>query len=203
MKWLASVMHSALTSRGHIRFLLVATTVFGCALMPIANADMKVAQVQGGVALPPPRGTVAAPPPGGNYGPSGQVTIIPFNGVPCHIDEPPRGSYQRSCEGVRWDCKTLSASCKTREGGVNSTSLDDTSHCIGDIANMAGKLRCSRGASPPGGSYTQSCQDIYVDNGDLHANCRKSNGNPSDTDLANFASCRTDIENNEGALKCR
>jgi hypothetical protein len=191
MKWLASIMHSASTSSGHIRFLLVATTVFGCALMPDANADMKVAQGGGG--------------PAGNWGPPGHVTIIPFNGgVPCYVDQPPRGSYQRSCERVTWDCKTLSAWCKPRQGGEEHTFLDPST-CIGDIANMDGELHCSKGGSPPGGSYTQSCQDIYVDNGVLHANCRQSNGSypkpPSHLD--NFASCRTDIENNEGTLKCR
>jgi hypothetical protein len=41
---------------------------------------------------------------------------------------------------------------------------------------MDGQLHCSKSASPPNGSYAESCRDIWVQGGVLHAQCRHSNG---------------------------
>ena len=40
---------------------------------------------------------------------------------------------------------------------------------MGDIANMDGELHCSKGASPPNGSYAESCRDIWVQGGVLRS----------------------------------
>jgi CVNH domain-containing protein len=124
-------------------------------------------------------------------------------GPVCHVDQPPRGSYQRSCDRVGWDCKTLGAWCKPRQGPERFTQLGDTGQCKGDIANMDGELHCSKGASPPNGSYADSCRDIWVQGGDLHAQCRHSNGEWTRTDLKNYPSCRNGIDNIEGSLRCK
>ncbi len=148
------------------------------------------------------------PGPGGpsggrsNIGPPGVYPRIPFNGqVACYVDQPPRGSYQRSCS-ASWDCKMMSASCKNRQGS-NVQSTLNPSPCIGDIANMNGVLRCSTGSAPPGGPYTNSCRDIWVGGGMLNAECRHSNGQWTPSPPLQFASCRNGIDNIEGRLKCR
>jgi hypothetical protein len=192
-------MHSASTSSRHIRFFEVAATVvFVCALITNANAQIS------GTPPPSPYGQGG----GGNFGGGGHVTIIPNvptpHGVECHVDQPPRGSYLRSCERAAWDCdtKTVSASCKTRQGAVISNIKFKTAPCIGDIANMDGTLHCSD-AAPPGGSYTQSCEDIWVGTGVLNAKCRRSDGSWADPTSLSLASCGNDIENNNGSLSCK
>jgi hypothetical protein len=53
----------------------------------------------------------------------------------------------------------------------------------------------------PGGSYTQTCQDIRVSGNTLKANCQKTNGRYSKTSLDNFNQC-SEISNNNGKLRC-
>jgi hypothetical protein len=70
---------------------------------------------------------------------------------------------------------------------------------------MDGVLHCSKGGSPPGGSYTESCRDIYVDGGVLYAQCKTRSGqwNPPDPKGLTYATCRNGIENIDGHLRCR
>jgi hypothetical protein len=140
---------------------------------------------------------------GANQGHPGVVPVLPFHGRVCHVDQPPRGSYQQSCQRVTWDCKRLSAVCRNRQGANVQTSLGGTESCIGDIANMNGILRCSTGMAPPGGSYKQSCRDIFVGSGLLHAECRQSNGTWSQSRALPFGQCRNGIDNINGTLTCR
>ena len=128
---------------------------------------------------------------------------VPYHGPVCFVDQPPRGSYQRSCRNITWDCKTLSAICASRSGGTQQSTLSAPELCIGDIANMDGVLRCSKGSAPPGGSYTQSCRDIRVENGLLSAQCRHSNGQWTNSPPLAFGNCRNGIDNMEGTLRCR
>jgi CVNH domain len=139
---------------------------------------------------------------GYNRGHPGVQPHVPFNGgLACYVDQPPRGSYQRSCQSIGWDCKTLTASCKSRQGSNVQSSL--TPPCIGDIANMNGVLRCSTGTAPPSGPYTNSCRDIWMGGGLLNAECRHSNGQWTTSPPLRVASCRNGIDNIEGTLKCR
>lgn len=53
----------------------------------------------------------------------------------------------------------------------------------------------------PGGSYTQTCQDIHISGNTLKASCKRSNGRFRTTSLDNFNQC-SDISNNNGKLRC-
>lgn len=54
----------------------------------------------------------------------------------------------------------------------------------------------------PGGSYTQTCQNIQVSGNTLRASCQKSNGHYKSSSLHNFDQCN-DISNENGNLRCR
>jgi hypothetical protein len=54
----------------------------------------------------------------------------------------------------------------------------------------------------PGGSYTQTCQDIRISGSTLKANCQKGNGHYKQSTLRNFNQC-SDISNENGNLHCR
>ena len=117
----------------------------------------------------------------------------------------PRGSYQRTCPEASASRNRLTAVCRTRDGQWQQTTLADIDRCIGDIANIDGRLRCNYGAPPsslPGGSYRQSCTDIGVRGNVLAATCRTIKGRNQRTSLANVDRCAGDIGNNNGQLNC-
>jgi hypothetical protein len=122
-------------------------------------------------------------------------------GQKCLADTPPAGSYQQSCRNINANGGTLTAQCRTRSGGWPNTSLANYHQCIGDIQNQDGQLRCNRGASPPGGSYTGSCRDIWLDNQTLLANCQTRGGAWVSSAL-DVSQCRGDIQNQDGQLRC-
>ncbi len=135
----------------------------------------------------------------------GQCMVVPPGAGGCNVDWGPAGSYQRSCKFLSVACNTenLKALCKPRQGPERWTQLDNFRQCVGDIANMDGELHCSKGSPPPGGSYTQSCQDIWVDGGVLHAQCKTRNGQWNQSEGLTYAPCRNGVENIDGHLKCR
>jgi len=53
----------------------------------------------------------------------------------------------------------------------------------------------------PGGSYTQTCQDIHISGNTLKANCKKGNGHWKQSSLHNFTQC-SEISNQNGDLRC-
>ena len=59
-----------------------------------------------------------------------------------------------------------------------------------------------RGPNPPGGSYTQTCNQQWIDGGLLRALCRTSGGQWLNTSLSSFGACVGDIFNREGHLGC-
>jgi hypothetical protein len=54
----------------------------------------------------------------------------------------PSGSYQRSCSDVRFDGRTLTATCLSKSGRRVRTSLANPNRCRRDIANINGTLMC-------------------------------------------------------------
>ncbi len=116
----------------------------------------------------------------------------------------PRGSYQRSCPEANFYRGRLTAVCKRRDGQFQQSTLADVDRCVGDIANVDGRLRCSYGpARPlPGGSYQQSCGNIGLNGNTLVATCRTMKGRMQRTSLANVDRCVGDIGNNNGQLNC-
>jgi hypothetical protein len=130
--------------------------------------------------------------------------IANFDGI-LHCSKgalPPRGSYAQSCRDVFVNGITLNAQCQNRGGGWQLTQLGSFNTCQGEIHNFDGRLTCSRGtASPPAGSYRDSCKDIVVSGSLLSAQCRRVNGSFIQATLPNFVGCPA-ISNLDGALIC-
>jgi Beta/Gamma crystallin/CVNH domain len=130
-----------------------------------------------------------------------------FWSASAYADVIPPGSYQRTCHDFYTDGTTLSATCTTRWGVENYTTLRHYNDCEGDIANVDGRLRCIEDDDDhdqaPRGSYRATCRDISVEDGTLQAECRDRNGRWRYTELQNYRSCRGDIANVNGMLRCR
>src|ERR1700681_4126685 len=121
----------------------------------------------------------------------------------------PSGSYQQTCRdiGVRGD--VLTARCQDTDGYWRTAQMRDISYCNGDITNDNGALRCTSSAGGyynqggiPGGSYSQTCQDVRVQGNDLEARCETTNGDWRTTGLSGFDRCGGDIANDDGRLRC-
>lgn len=126
-------------------------------------------------------------------------------------DYAPPGSYNRTCTDIEVTWNTLSASCRTRSGSWNYTTLRDYRDCEGDIANRNGRLECADryddggddyGGWLPMGSYRSSCRNITIQDGTLTAECRDNFGRFRYTELPGYRSCR-DIVNANGILRCQ
>jgi hypothetical protein len=124
----------------------------------------------------------------------------------------PPGSYQQSCRDITAGGGVLVATC--RKGGQwNYTTLSDYRDCDGDIANVNGRLTCVRDPRQddddddsdwsPRGSYQATCRRERVEDGTLIAECVDRNGRWRYTELQNYRSCRGDIANSDGMLRCR
>jgi hypothetical protein len=119
----------------------------------------------------------------------------------------PRGSYLRTCPEASAYRNRLTAVCRGRDGQWRQTTLANIDRCVGDIANVDGRLRCNYApAAPapslPGGSYQQSCTNIGINGNMLTATCRTMKGRMQRTSLANVDRCAGDIGNNNGRLNC-
>jgi hypothetical protein len=57
-------------------------------------------------------------------------------------------------------------------------------------------------AQNPSGSYQQTCRNIHVSGSTLKAKCDSGNGSWHDTQLRNYQSCSSDIQNLHGQLQC-
>jgi CVNH domain len=120
--------------------------------------------------------------------------------------------YTQTCKDIKSHGDSLDARCKTRGGDWHNTSLDDYRKCKGQIVNDDGNLRCAAvvtGATGvaypgglPGGSYTQSCQEIRIHGDDLEARCQTSGGDWRDAKLDDYSKCTSDIINDDGHLRC-
>jgi hypothetical protein len=128
---------------------------------------------------------------------------------------PINGSYTQTCRDVRRHGDTLEAVCQSRDGDWHRTTLNDYQDCRGQIVNDGGNLRCANSnydngggwqsgyrRGIPGGSYTQTCQNIRASGDDLNATCQKRNGGWRNTSLDAYQNCRTDITNDNGHLRC-
>ncbi|MCE9522777.1 MAG: hypothetical protein K8S25_10140 [Alphaproteobacteria bacterium] len=139
------------------------------------------------------------------------LTVGVFFGAGAAMAQPvPPGSYQGSCSSISSYGGTLRAQCRTRDGDLIESRLENYRDCDGDIGNDNGSLTCAMnddanpggGASVPPGSYQSSCQNERVDGGDLLADCADRNGRTRHSELQNFRRCRDDINNDNGELRC-
>ena len=119
--------------------------------------------------------------------------------------------YTQTCKDIKSHGDDLDARCKTRNGDWHNTSLDDYRKCKGQVVNDDGNLRCVAGVPAaagvypggvPGGSYTQSCQEIRIHGDDLEARCQTSGGDLRDAKLDDYGKCKSDIINDDGHLRC-
>ncbi|AUX20968.1 uncharacterized protein SOCEGT47_014450 [Sorangium cellulosum] len=120
-------------------------------------------------------------------------------------DRAPEGSYRRTCWNVRTDRGTLFATCEDRRGRHHETYLQQYWLCRGDIENDDGRLRCADQRPDdrtPEGSYRSTCRNIRTDRGTLYAECMDRGGRFRATHLEGFRTCRGDIENDNGMLRC-
>jgi len=120
----------------------------------------------------------------------------------------PPGSYLQSCRDITATYDVLAATCRMRGGNWNYTTLTDYRDCDGDIVNKNGRLACEREPYPdddwlPRGSYQETCRRARVEDDTLTAECVDQNGRWRYTELQSFRSCRGDIRNVNGMLRCR
>ncbi|HEY7404638.1 MAG TPA: CVNH domain-containing protein [Candidatus Angelobacter sp.] len=124
----------------------------------------------------------------------------------------PSGSFQQTCKNVDVRGDVLVANCQDTDGKWEATQLRDYRSCGSDIVNDNGALRCGASAATmqqpgypagvPGGSYTQTCQEIRIHGDDLEARCQNSNGDWHKTKLDDFQKCHGDVANEDGNLRC-
>jgi hypothetical protein len=117
-------------------------------------------------------------------------------------DSLPRGSYRETCRDIRMRGDYLSARCQTMSGRWNRTSLNDIDHCVGEIVNDDGNLRCGRRAWQAGGPFVQTCAPIYLFGDVLRARCQTRDGRWVWTGLNDADACRAGIVNVDGQLRC-
>ncbi len=127
-------------------------------------------------------------------------------GISSQAQSNPPGSYQQTCRNIDFHDNVLAANCQDSTGRWQSALLHDVQSCRSDIINDDGALRCGKSsgvaAGLPGGSYTQSCQDVHAHGDDLEARCPTSSGDWKDTKLDDYNKCRGEIVNDNGKLRC-
>jgi CVNH domain len=127
-------------------------------------------------------------------------------GISSNAQSVPPGSYQQTCRNIDFHDDTLAANCQDSTGHWQSALLRDVQGCRSDIINDDGALRCSKGngvaVGLPGGSYTQSCQDVHAHGDDLEARCPTASGDWKNTKLDDYNKCRGEIVNDNGKLRC-
>ncbi|HSG30229.1 MAG TPA: CVNH domain-containing protein [Thermodesulfobacteriota bacterium] len=130
--------------------------------------------------------------------------ISNFHGyITCVKTNVPRGSYLDSCISASKRYGELKAMCRTINGELKETTLNDTSDCTADISNNDGNLTCERTAELPAGSYLQTCTNPSLDDTRLTALCEKRGGGNRSTTLEEIDRCTGDISNYDGYLTCR
>ncbi len=117
------------------------------------------------------------------------------------------GSYAQSCRDVSVNSAgTLTATCQTRNGNWQRTSLAAVNCNNNRAANDDGRLVCESqrvGKNRWDGSFQNSCRDIYMDaDGTLTATCQSSSGAWVPTRLAARGCDSYRAGNNNGQLVC-
>lgn len=82
----------------------------------------------------------------------------------------PAGTYRKTCTGIEFTGRRLTARCRDLSGGSHRAEIPDVRKCVGDIWNYEGKLYCSD-AKVPTGPYLVYCTNPFTQDGTLHALC--------------------------------
>lgn len=109
------------------------------------------------------------------------------------------GSYRQSCTNIRIEFSELRATCRDVHGNWHEARLYDPYRCYGGIDNLNGSLSCS---TIPRGSYRETCFNVATSGDTLYATCRRIDGAYVSTHLLRFTSCRSEIWNDNGQLRC-
>jgi CVNH domain len=113
------------------------------------------------------------------------------------------GSYRTSCLGIYGTPGFLQAECRSGNGNLKFTRLDQPRLCVGDIENDDGRLKCTRRKETvPVGSYRSSCRKARVFQGSLYAECTDDSGSYRSSFLNEYHLCSGDVSNNNGYLRC-
>ena len=133
----------------------------------------------------------------------GLATLLSLSGTSraTMIGGPP-GTYLETCRDVRTQGDALVARCQRTDGRWRDTSLDDVYRCVGDIANVDGRLVCQKTAGPPPGDYARTCRDIRMRFNSIYARCQNREGYWVETQLDGFSRCHGPIANVDGQLRC-
>jgi hypothetical protein len=116
----------------------------------------------------------------------------------------PPGSWVQSCRNGKMRNGQLYASCQKQNGSWRDTSIDP-GRCNGNaVGNDNGNLVCENSyGRMPGGSWSQTCRNGNIQNGQLYASCQKTNGKWKDSSI-DYRSCRDNqVANNDGRLVCQ
>jgi len=73
--------------------------------------------------------------------------------VPAHAQALPGGSYLQSCSNIGAFGDRLVADCRRMDGSWDRTALREVGRCVGDIANMNGRLICDYAEPAYGSEY--------------------------------------------------
>jgi CVNH domain len=79
---------------------------------------------------------------------------------PAFAQPAPQGSYLNSCTHIGMEGNRLFADCRRMDGAWQRTVLD-IDRCAGDIANLNGRLSCSRAREGYGSSFRDSWRDEW------------------------------------------
>ena len=114
----------------------------------------------------------------------------------------PPGSYLETCDNYTESGTTLSASCRTRAGATERSSIDVQlcRQLRGTFTNDNGRLKCA--SYPPQGSYSLSCTNISVLDGILHASCWTRGNTRRASDLDVRSCTHGNVANIDGILRC-
>jgi CVNH domain len=115
----------------------------------------------------------------------------------------PTGPYQQTCSDISVKNGALHAKCKDEKGKSHSTKLSHYEKCSSEIVNKNGSLEClSSASSLPPGPYTESCKDVRMKGGTLHAVCRSIDGREMPVSLKDANRCSSGVTNMNGILSC-
>jgi hypothetical protein len=85
----------------------------------------------------------------------------------------------------------LAATCRTMSQQLRRSALRSVASCVGDIANIDGKLECNQ-RGVPGGAYLETCTAAAMHDDTLTTSCRTidNRGGRADREAAVHAQAR-------------
>ncbi|MFO1056993.1 MAG: CVNH domain-containing protein [Dongiaceae bacterium] len=142
----------------------------------------------------------------------GLALLLAVACLPAEAKQLPPGSWSGSCSGATVVGNVLTAQCRSSSGDKRWTSIDFT-RCPGNaVANDQGYLVCDydynngnngnyNGSMPPG-SWSQSCRNARMKNGELRADCQRMDGSTRQSSIDPSRCQGNAVANDNGNLVC-